>query len=345
MRWTSQFLIGLITILIPLAGLKGQGIETYPDLSKCSSWTTTGSKLSAEEAGKLENQIASNPGDMESRIKLLGYYWHPRISREDARKAAQVHILWLIQNKPASYAATDPTAQILKILDAKRYQECADLWESQLKKHPDSALVIGNAAQFYLLNDRQRSETLFKRAAELQPDNSFWQEKLGRLYALQAEHGQALAALEKAAEKQPDSEHFYLLDDLAWEAFKSGNYSKAETYAKKLLEAANKHTNDWNQGNAIYYGNSVLGLLALQKKDTNQARQYLLAAGESKGSPQLNSFGPNMLLAQKLLETGEKETVLQHLDQLAKFWQSGRDNLAKWKEQIRHGETPKFKTR
>jgi tetratricopeptide (TPR) repeat protein len=371
MRWIPPFLIGLITvsaILLPLTNLRGQGIETYPDLAKCTDWAMAGNDLSTEEAAKLEKQVAANPDDMESRVKLLGYYQRPRIFQEDARKAAQAHIIWLIQNKPTSYAASSAEAQVMKTSDEKRYQECADLWEMQMKKNPDNALIIGNAAEFYLMSDRQRSETLLKRAAELQPKNSFWPERLGNLYALKGEHGLALAAYEKAAEKESGESRFYRLNALAWEAFKSENYAKAETYAKDLLNMAKQFQTNWNHGNAIYDGNSVLGLVTLQKnvisqnnehehisanaglwvrqleQNTTQAKQYLLAAGESKGSPQLDSFGPNMLLAQKLLELGEKETVLQHLDQLGKFWKMDEGNLAKWKEQIQRGETPKFKT-
>ena len=55
----------------------------------------------------------------------------------------------------------------------------------------------------------------------------------------------------------------------------------------------------------------VLGLLALNQGNVKPASQYL-DAGSTPGSPQLNSFGPDMSLAQALLEKGERDTVLEY---------------------------------
>ena len=38
------------------------------------------------------------------------------------------------------------------------------------------------------------------------------------------------------------------------------------------------------------------------------------------GSPQLNSFGPIMSLAEELLEQGEPDTVLEFFAECRKFW-------------------------
>ena len=85
------------------------------------------------------------------------------------------------------------------------------------------------------------------------------------------------------------------------------------------------------------------------------AKKHLLAAGATPGSPQLNSFGPQMQLARELLEKGEKETVLQYLDLVARFWANpderteanpkriAREHLKQleaWKKQIREGKVP-----
>ena len=73
------------------------------------------------------------------------------------------------------------------------------------------------------------------------------------------------------------------------------------------------------------------------------------------GSPQLDSFGPEMQLAQELSEKGEKETVLEYLDLVARFWANpnerteanseriARDHLNQleaWKRQVRAGNVP-----
>ena len=44
------------------------------------------------------------------------------------------------------------------------------------------------------------------------------------------------------------------------------------------------------------------------------ANAYLLAVGRTPGSPQLNSFGPNMALAAELLQKEVRDTVLQYFE-------------------------------
>jgi len=73
-----------------------------------------------------------------------------------------------------------------------------------------------------------------------------------------------------------------------------------------------------------------------------EAKKRLIKAGETPGSPPLNSFGPNMKLAKELLLVGEKETVLQYLEDCSKFWESGKDLLDKWTADINEGRTPEF---
>ena len=65
-------------------------------------------------------------------------------------------------------------------------------------------------------------------------------------------------------------------------------------------------------------------------------------AGRTPGSPQLNSFGPNMLLAKELLEKGEREKVLVYFALCAKFWQSGSVQLKLWSTQVKLGSDPDF---
>ena len=98
--------------------------------------------------------------------------------------------------------------------------------------------------------------------------------------------------------------------------------------------------NDWNTGNAIHHGNLVLGRLALQAGDNDKAKSHLLKAGKTSGSPQLNSFGPNMTLAKELLDKGEKEVVLEFFQLCAKFWKS--DKLDQWIAIVKDGGIPSF---
>jgi len=117
--------------------------------------------------------------------------------------------------------------------------------------------------------------------------------------------------------------------------------------------------------NVAHDANSVLGLVALQEGRTEEAKRYLLKAGATPGSPQVDNFGPPMLLARRLTEKGEIAAVLTYLDLVSKSWErtelspdwkkgltadeiAGRleayarngQKLAEWKKLVRKGVVP-----
>ena len=108
---------------------------------------------------------------------------------------------------------------------------------------------------------------------------------------------------------------------------------------------ADGYKTDWNYGNAIHKANSGLGRIALRQGDKVAARAYLLASAKSDGSPQMNTFGPNMILAKEMLEAGEKEAVLEYLQLCGKFWSMEDGRLAVWKRMIGDGRKPNFGAR
>ena len=76
----------------------------------------------------------------------------------------------------------------------------------------------------------------------------------------------------------------------------------------------------WNYGTAIHDGNQFLGLIRLRFGDIDGAKEFLIRAGLSPGSPQLDSIGPQMLLARRLFQRGETGVVLKYIDLVARFW-------------------------
>lgn len=114
----------------------------------------------------------------------------------------------------------------------------------------------------------------------------------------------------------------------------AGALDVATSYAQELLALAEKHKNDWNYGNAVHKGNIILGRVALRKSERAKAKEYLLAAGRTPGSPQLNSFGPNMVLAKELLAAGEKDVVLEYFSLCAAFWKDTFGALSTWRSLV-----------
>lgn len=149
-------------------------------------------------------------------------------------------------------------------------------------------------------------------------------------------------ANQKLATATTGEGRFYALDAAAKESLEVGKIEDARKYATELLALAPTFRGNWNYGNAIQDGNLVLGRIAVREGRIEEAKQYLLAAGKSPGSPQMDSFGPNMSLAKDLLEKGERETVLQYFELCRKFWEMDRGRLDDWSQVVKADKIPDF---
>ena len=317
-----------------------------PKKSDANTEAMAGLRLNANQASELEAAVAKNPDDLSARTKLLGYYFKSRHTAADARATQRKHVLWIIKNRPETEIAGTPFCQIDAISDPEGYHGAKQLWSEAARAHAKNSTILGHAAQFVFIHDRDLAEDLFKKAQQLEPKEPKWSDQLGHLYAMKnskEDAKKALAEFEKAQSVETVEESkFYRLDSLAKSALAAGEIEKASLYAQQLLKAGEKHPKDWNYGNSIHHGNNVLGQIALKKGNVKEADEFLLKAGQTPGSPQLNSFGPNMSLAKELLEAGEKDTVLQYFALCRKFWKSGSERLDDWTKEAKAGVVPQF---
>jgi tetratricopeptide (TPR) repeat protein len=309
-----------------------------------------GRDLAADEVTKLEQTASDNPDDLSSRVQLLGHYFDQIFSSPDANAAHQKLVLWLIDRHPDSTLHQQPETHILDSMNPAGYTEAKRLWIETVKANDRNAQVAANAADFFLLSDPAAAEGLLIQAEQIEPDSTKWIIKLGHLYELRSHRARgdkklilakkALDEFERALDKLDDQQTFFLLADVAALAFDSGDDEKAKKYATQLLERNKEAKNNWNSGNAIHHGNLILGRVALRGGDVEQAKAHLLQAGATSGSPQLNSFGPNMALAKELLEKGERDVVLEYFGLCAKFWD--RKELKTWAADVHSGASPDF---
>ena len=139
-----------------------------------------------------------------------------------------------------------------------------------------------------------------------------------------------------------DLTRFYALCPAAKAAVDTGRLEEGEALALEALSQADCFPKDWNHGNAVHDGHVVLGRVALRRGDLVAARRHLLEAGDTRGSPQLGSFGPNMTLANDLLAAGETECVLAYFEKCRRFWSMGQQKLSEWEKAVRAGQPPSF---
>lgn len=249
--------------------------------------------------------------------------------------------------------------------------ETLDRFEARLKADPQYVMRL-------LADDRDRAEALLRAAQKQRPTAQPWAMHMRMLFASDSFVGKSLQGERKAAhfkhaleylretyqitvqrlEESPDETLHAALPGLRLSlgraAVEAGELELAEQHAAETLRN-NTDTEKWDYGNIIHNANQILGRCALRNGKLAAAKRYLLAAGATPGSPQLNSFGPKMSLARELAQRGEMETVLKYLDLVAKFWanpdqetraifkrcaREHRDQLDAWKKRLRAGNVP-----
>ena len=139
-----------------------------------------------------------------------------------------------------------------------------------------------------------------------------------------------------------EEQRFYALDSAAKESFVAGKFDDAQNYAQELMALLPEYEGRGNYGNAIHDANLVLGRIAVREGRIEAAKSYLIAAGKSPGSPNLDSFGPNMTLAKDLLEKGERDAVLEYFQLCRAFWKMGGEKLDQWNKEVMRGKIPNF---
>ena len=94
----------------------------------------------------------------------------------------------------------------------------------------------------------------------------------------------APAELEQLAAAAGDGEAFTHLPSAAAAAFHLDRFADAKRFAERALALAPTFRKNWNYGNAIHLGHTVLGLLALNAQDYSSAISELHESGRTPGS-------------------------------------------------------------
>lgn len=306
--------------------------------------------LSPEAVPELEARLLRDRSDRRARLRLLGFSFRTQsLDPEQCRRHTE-HCLWFIEHEPTGRVPAGFT-MIHPQLDPSGYARGAQLWLAHLQRDKDNLAILRNAVAYFTLPERARARSLLEHAESIDPDNSEWPQRLGQLSEL-ADHGpahahdrpapqDALRAYQRALAKQQEEPGKWTLLGLAAKAaLRSDEFAQAQTYAAELLESAQPNSRLRLDGDAVYTGHTVLGSIALHAGDLDEAVRQLLEAGRTPGSPVLGSFGPELDLADALLQQGRSQAVIEFLELCAKFWD--RPPLRRWIERIRAGERPRL---
>jgi tetratricopeptide (TPR) repeat protein len=308
-----------------------------------------GKELSKQESSQLESALKSDSCDMVSRMKLLGYYRaHP-----DASGYIR-HLGWIIDNRIND-------EEILHFAVYNRFREADVAVYDNLKSHwlkylePDTIkpVAILNAAEFFILNDD--FEIAFACVQKLETcdleENDFLSmatlyERLGNLARRERDDPFVAGLLRKAIDW---CEKAVMSDDRTCAAstqlvallFVASRFAQLKDVATEVLKRADR--SDPSDVYTIHMVNITLGKVALVDGDLPTAVRHLAASVELPSSPSLlSATGPDLTLAEALLEKGEKVPVLSFLSKCEGLTLSDNSKrlLQSWSEAIADGRNP-----
>ena len=336
----SRLLLGVLSCLcVSGVGFAAEGGAKYPDTTRLY---LEGEQLSATSAEQLEDRLKTKGDDFATRLKLACYYSGKRYLDKEMGGGFTRHAMWLIENAPDAPGIGNHVRMFAHTDGIDITKESGDLWLKQVDAYEGNVEVIANAADVFLLAERDRAEDLFRKAVSLERDNPRWPQRLGHLYSLDARPrgsttakqarknaAKSLKSYERAMKLTEERRRRFLYEELANAAYDAGKKRKAAKYANLALDNAS-FAGQIN-GDAIYHGHTVLGLIAMDKGDTQSAKEHLIKSAQHDGSPVLGSFGPKLRLGKRLLDAGETEAVMEYIDLCAKFWRNDRGELDKWR--------------
>jgi hypothetical protein len=326
-------------------------IDTYLGVSDLETYSRD---LSSHEVARLEVALRDTPDDLQIRALLLLYFGRRRIFNKTRREKHAVHALWVIENKPESALAGHHDAGFIPIFEEKEsYRQGQQLWLDHVTREPHNVRILANAANYFLFTDKKRSEEYLLTVSELEPQNMKWAKELAHLYSLMIGRSSSPAEIKetrrKALQEQERAYHlapnerdkFWMLEKLPRYAFEAEEFDKSSNYSQMVLDQISPESRK-RYGDAIHDVNDTLGRLALRRGDKKSAKEFLKRAGDTPGSPVLGSFGPRMLLADELLQSGDRFAVIDYLFRCMKFLHEPK--LVLWCCLILIGAKPKFRT-
>ena len=161
-----------------------------------------GHDLTPGQAALLEKKLKQDPHDLASRTQLLGYYSGPkRLSNRPDLETRSKHILWLIRNRPEAAVLSSPVGRIHYTLDPESYSKGKKAWMDHWQRDPTNWIVLDNAAQFFLHQDRDLAIELLQQGQSLDGNDPNWPERLGFIYSLDAKRADSSEMKTELAEK------------------------------------------------------------------------------------------------------------------------------------------------
>lgn len=323
------------------------------------------------EVEAFEKKLKENPDDTKLRIRLIKHY--DAIKRNTkGEKILREHLKWFIRNQPENRLNYLTYGRFYLENDDPEYLDLKNEWYDQLAKNPNSPALILNISEFVRYEEPEVAEGLLLMGSKKAPDNYEFPKLLFEIYKRESEQDEvkdqpevkaelekhafeqgekALSILKTNRDSQTDSERAEILLEVGKLALQIGNFERAKQIATNLILEYGQSTSNAEFDDATHTGNIILGKVALIGNQIEKAKEYLLISIKAPLRDKRNFLTPDLELANKLLDLGEKDTVLEYL-KLCQELKNFKDHpdlygdemkaLKKWQKQIENGKKPKL---
>lgn len=279
-------------------------------------------ELSPDRAGEYEARQTAPSEALVHHALLLGYYRHGPGASIDK---AVLHLTELIRLRPE--ASCLALGWVTRENHPRQHAKVAATWRSVVEGGSNDGALL-NAFRFFELADEDYAGVLLKRGLAATPSCSHWHSAAGSYYLRRgvrnADRTQLLLAHAHYAEALSLSgdERGSALGLVAYSALKAGKVEDARDAAAEAIT----RTGTPDSGDQ-HLGHTVLGLLACERGDLEQAANHLLASATQAPQHYLAAYGPRLDLARRLLSAGAGRPVEAFVAELATRWPSGTARL------------------
>jgi hypothetical protein len=127
-------------------------------------------------------------------------------------------------------------------------------------------------------------------------------------------------------------------------AFEAGEDERLEATLNEWQDIAASKFRGRMYPDTVHMRHTYQGMIALRNGNVEKAKAELIKSGKVPGSPMLSTLGPNMMLADALLQRGERKAVFDFFKALRNFWTFPIRMyfVRKWKNAIAAGEPDIF---
>lgn len=290
------------------------------------SWIMTilinGRTLSKLDRDACEITISNEPDDLESRLKLIAFFGEQKKVYLDELVH---HAVWIIEKYPDRNICKLILPQLAGIvdIDRKHFSKIQDIWDAQMSSPDASPGTFLNAATFFELNQNLllAKQALIK-ALSIDPTKTKTLRELSRVYQLIGvphELEKALVLSEIAVEAESETIHnLRNLQQVAKLSLQLGDLVKARSAAASLLELSRKqdsHTASFFS----HVANTILGNICFKTGEIEAARELLARSAQIDSSFMIFFFGPDLTLANELLDAGDLTAVKEFLEKFLKL--------------------------